>query len=186
MKGIKKYLKLKYFTSSIKMTFYKIFYKNIKFKGYRYCIESKVQFESVNEGLIILSDKIYFSRYCMLKCISGSINIGYNTFFNVSCKIISMERIDIGSNCLFGPNVSIYDHDHKYEKSEKLICKQGFTKDKVKIGSDVWIGANVVITKGVYIEDRVIVGANSVVTKNLKSNGLYAGNPARLIKKLNE
>jgi maltose O-acetyltransferase len=76
-----------------------------------------------------------------------------------------MGKIEIGENCLFGPNVGVFDHDHSFGTPGELICKQGMNIGSIKIGSDVWIGANAVITRGVTIGDHVVVGANSVVTR---------------------
>lgn len=184
MKNLKKYIKVRYFISYIKFIIYKLMFRKIKFHGYKYFFGKNSKFIIDGDFNIIMKDKVYLSDRCCLNSCGGNILIGENTFFNCDCKVVAKSGICIGDNCLFGPNVGIYDHDHIYSDDNILICKQGFSKKEVKIGSNVWIGANVVITKGVSIEDRVVVGANSVVTRDLKSNGLYAGNPAMLIKKI--
>lgn len=183
MKKIIKYIKVKYVTSAIKMAIYKIF-RVIEAKGIRYCIEKGVYIHKSKSGKIVFDDKIYLSDNTEIFSDGGIIKIGYNTFINSNCKIISKKEITIGDNCLLGPNVMIYDHDHEFANKEQLICRQGFKEGKVVIGSNVWIGANVVITKGVKIEERVVVGANSVVTSNLLMSGVYAGNPAKFIKEI--
>lgn len=133
---------------------------------------------------LVINKGAYISDYCKLECIDGYIEIGKETFINDYCKIISLKKIKIGDNCLLGPNVSIYDHNHEYRDRSIRIKKQGFNTANIKIGNDVWIGANVTITSGVEIGDRVIVGANSVVTKNLEPNSIYAGIPAIKIKEI--
>lgn len=177
-----KYFKIKYFKSVFRIIKYKIF-KGIKLLGIRYCFEDRVRLEKNTNGSIIMNDKIYLSRNCEIIAENGVIEIGYNTFFNTNCKIVSIDKIKIGENCLFGPNVLIYDHDHIFTGKD-LICKQGLIGKKINIGSDVWIGGNSVITRGITIGDRVVVAANSVVTKDLKSNALYGGNPAKFIKNI--
>ncbi len=122
-----------------------------------------------------LSDNSYFSA-------NGSIRLGYNNFFNANCRVIAMDRIDIGDNNLFGPNVVIVDHDHNFSDPDRLICEQGFTSKPIRIGSDIWVGANVTICAGVSICDRVVIGANSVVTRSITEPGVYAGLPAKPIK----
>lgn len=184
MDKLRRYIKIKYFFSYIKFFLYKIFYIKLKFEGYKYFFGKNVKFIIEGKSKIIIKDKVYLSDRTLLNSCGGDIVIGHNTFFNIECKVTAKEGIYIGHDCLFGPNVGIYDHDHEYLDKSILICKQGFTKEKVNIGSDVWVGANVTITKGVTIGSRVVVGANSVVTKNLESNGVYAGNPARLVKKI--
>lgn len=156
----------------------------LKLNGIKYYIGSSVKLNIKNGNVVVLKDKVYFSDNCRINCSGGNISIGFNTFFNHNCNLVSLCEINIGDNCLFGPNVNIFDHNHKYENSYLPICKQGYITERVKIGSDVWIGANCVILPGVNIEDHVIVGANSVVTKNLKGNAMYAGSPAKFIKNI--
>ena len=111
--------------------------------------------------------------------------IGNNNFFNKNIFIECLSGIDIGDNNLFGPNVVIIDHNHKYDNN-RLISSQGYKKGKIIIGSNVWIGANTTICKGVTIADNVVIGANSVVVKSIVSSGVYAGCPAVLIKNKGE
>ncbi len=135
-----------------------------------------------NKSKIYLGDKIWISDYCALVSTGRGLNIGDNCYFNSNVRIISMDQIEIGNNCLFGPNVVIVDHNHKHDDLKKLICNQGYEHKKVEIGSDCWICANVVITPGSRIGDRIVVAANSVVIGNLTISGTYAGAPAKLIK----
>lgn len=180
-----KYLKFKYLISLIRLGLLKLFHmKGIRLSGIRYFIGKGISIETKNKSSIIFGDKVFISDYCHFHSSGDGIEIGFNTFLNRDCKLVSMGKIEIGENCLLGPNVGIYDHNHRCDNPDELICKQGMGIGKVKVGSDVWIGANVVITSGVNIEDHVIVGANSVVTCNLKANGLYAGIPAKFIKRI--
>ncbi|MBM6860987.1 acyltransferase [Clostridium saudiense] len=179
---------IKYFKSIIRIGLLKIKY------GKKLNIEFNIKdFKSLyigkNVNIIIRKDsqlnlgkRVYISDYCKLECDNGEITIGNNTFLNESCKIVSLNKIEIGKGCLFGENVSIYDHDHKYHEEEIEIRNQGFSIGEIIIKDNVWIGTNVVITKGVEINQRVVVGANSVVRGKLSSNSLYAGIPSRKIK----
>lgn len=137
----------------------------------------------INPGCkLVLGDRIYLSDYCKIECLSGNVAIGNGTFFNDSCKIICFEKINIGNECLFGPNVSIYDHDHRFDINDMLINKQGYTKKCVEIKNNIWVGANSVITKGCIINNRVVIGANSLVKGVVKAEGVYGGVPIKLIK----
>jgi len=111
----------------------------------------------------------------------GKIKIGKNCRINRN-NLINGKDIHIGDDCVFGPKVSIFSADHNSKKGE-LIRLQGETTEKVRIGNDVWIGANAVILKGITIGNGAIIGASSVVTKDVDPNTIVAGIPARFIKK---
>ena len=83
---------------------------------------------------------------------------------------------------MIGPNVGIYDHDHRFDIKDMLINKQGYTTKSIEIKSNIWIGANSVITKGCIINKRVVIGANSLVKGIVKSDAVYGGVPIKLIK----
>ena len=154
----------------------------LKIHGIRYCICSGVKFWTHNEGICDIGKKTWFSENCLIESSGGYICFGYNNFFNSNCHLISMEKIQIGDNNLFGCNVVVVDHNHNFDDRNMPICKQGFTKKEVVIGSDVWIGSNVTICPGVHIADHIVVGANSVVSRSLSEPGVYVGCPAVKIK----
>jgi maltose O-acetyltransferase len=114
-----------------------------------------------------------------------NIYLGENVYMNVNCVILDCAKITIGSNVLFGPNVQIYAAGHPLQGKERVV--DGKIVDfafPVTIGSDVWIGGGAVILPGVTIGDNVVIGAGSVVTKNIPSNCVAVGNPARVVKPL--
>lgn len=161
---------------------YLLNFGSLKIHGFKYCICPGTRFWIHNHGVFDLGTKTWISENCIFESSGGSIKLGYNNFFNTNCRVISIEKIIIGNNNLFGPNVVIIDHDHEHSEDEKLICKQGYKREAVVIGSDVWVGSNVTICKGVTICDHVVIGANSVVTKSITEPGVYAGLPAKKIK----
>ena len=112
---------------------------------------------------------------------NSNISIGDNCYFNHNCSITSLNKVMIGDNCMFGNNVVIVDHNHLIKSNE--ISGKEFEKSEVKIGNNVWIGANSVILKGVHIGDNSVVAAGAVVTKNIASKEIWGGVPARKIKK---
>lgn len=101
----------------------------------------------------------------------ATVKVGNNCFFNNLCSINCLSHIEIGDNCLFGENVKIYDHNHKY-KGNELIMNQGFSCAPVKIGNNCWIGSNVTILKGVTIGDNCVIGAGCIVFKNIEPNSV--------------
>ena len=111
-------------------------------------------------------------------------NIGLNGT-SISCRSTS---IYIGNNAMFGPNVNIVDSDfHAIMPPETRCQNPGFERDKpVKIKDNVWVGMNVTILKGVTIGRNSIIGACSVVTKDIPENTMAFGVPAKKIKCLSE
>jgi acetyltransferase-like isoleucine patch superfamily enzyme len=101
---------------------------------------------------------------------SAMIQIGDRVFFNKDCMIVARSEIRIGSDCLFGEQVSIYDHNHRYAKQGMAFREQGFDCKTVVIGSNVWVGAKAFISAGVTIGDNVVVGAGAIITKDVPSN----------------
>lgn len=93
-------------------------------------------------------------------------------------------NLTIGNDVMIGPNVVITSSQHSHEKADVPMILQTEVKKSVVLGNDVWIGANVVILPGVHIGDRVIIGAGSVVTRDIKSHSIAVGVPARVIKPL--
>ena len=90
------------------------------------------------------------------------------------------EGLEIGENCMIGPYCYLTDHDHAHLPG-RLVHDQSLTAAPVRIGSDVWLGAGVIVLKGVTIGDNAVVGAGAVVTKDVPAGAKVAGVPARVI-----
>lgn len=131
--------------------------------------------ETFGDGQIIINPEVYIGDDCLLSC---------------------ANLIEIGCHTLIAHGVHIFDNDtHPLDWQERLndweaICnrkkelKPHIPNASIKIGEYVWIGFNSIILKGVTIGDRSVVAAGSVVTKNVPSNVLVAGNPAKIVKYL--
>ena len=113
---------------------------------------------------------------------SGTLQIGERVIFGHHCTLGCKDRIEIGDDCLLAEMVSIRDHDHNFERLDVPIREQGATCAPVKIGRDVWLGAKVTVLKGVTIGDGAIIGANSVVTRDVPPLAIAVGSPARVMK----
>jgi maltose O-acetyltransferase len=116
-------------------------------------------------------------------CDYGSnIRIGEKVFFNFNCVVLDVMQVSIGSRTLFGPNVQIYTATHPMNFMERASGLE-FARP-IAIGEDVWVGGSVVICPGVTIGDRCVIGAGSVVTKDIPPGVFAAGNPCRVIRTL--
>lgn len=118
-------------------------------------------------------------------CDYGSnIFLGDNVYFNFNCVVLDPAKVEIGSNVLFGPNVQVYTASHPLDVAQRRTGLE-FAKE-IRIGSDVWIGGGVIICPGVTIGERSVIGAGSVVTRNVPEGVFAAGNPCRVIRALAE
>jgi len=108
-----------------------------------------------------------------------NIHVGENFYAGFNCTILDMAEVRIGDNCLIAPNVGIYTAGHYIHPIDRH--KSGFAKP-ITIGNNIWIGGNCVIIGGVKIGDNSIIGAGSVLTKDVPENTIFAGNPAKKIK----
>ena len=119
--------------------------------------------------------------------------IGKNCFFNFNFTCQDDTTVTIGDNCDFGPNVTICTPLHPMLSNERkaLLCPDGTEKrlcwaKPVAIGNGCWICANVTVLPGVTIGDNCVIGAGSVVTRDIPANSFAAGNPCRVIRTLTE
>jgi maltose O-acetyltransferase len=116
-------------------------------------------------------------------CDYGSnISLGSQVFFNFNCVILDVMSVEIGSNVFFAPSVQIYTATHPIDAKDRRSGLE-FAKP-VKIGSDVWVGGGAIICPGVSIGDRCVIGAGSVVTKDIPPDTVAVGNPCRVIRSL--
>ena len=118
-------------------------------------------------------------------CDYGShIHVGKNFFANYNCTIIDVAKVIIGDNCQMAPNVAIYTAGHPVHPDTRNTAYE-YGKE-VRIGDNVWIGGNTVICPGVTIGDCCVIGAGSVVTKDIPSWTIAAGNPCRAIREITD
>jgi len=118
-------------------------------------------------------------------CDYGSnMRIGEKVFFNFNCVVLDVTYVTIGSRSLFGPNVQVYTATHPIDFK---VRASGLEYAKpISIGDDVWVGGSAVICPGLVIGDRCVIGAGSVVTKDIPSDVFAAGNPCRVIRALEQ
>jgi acetyltransferase-like isoleucine patch superfamily enzyme len=116
---------------------------------------------------------------------SARIKIGSGSFLNLGVMVAAVELVEIGDHCMFANGCFITDANHRFDDPDQPITWQGFTsKGPTRVGDNVWCGANVVITSGVTIGERCVIGANSVVTTDIPPFSIAAGAPAKVLKRV--
>lgn len=136
-----------------------------------------------DNALLTLGDNFTTDRDVEIVSYSGNIIFGNNCYVGHGSTIAGRHLIEIGDNTMVADLVSIRDHNHGYAKDKPVQECEGVVKS-IKIGKNCWLGSKVTIVAGVTLGDNVIVGANSVVTKNFSSNLVIAGVPAKIIKQI--
>jgi maltose O-acetyltransferase len=117
-------------------------------------------------------------------CDYGSnIELGERVFFNFNCVVLDVCAVRIGDFSLFGPAVQIYTPMHPLNAEQRRGKEFG---KPVEIGSDVWVGGGVIILPGVRIGSRSVIGAGSVVTRDVPDGVFAAGNPCRVVRTISE
>ena len=113
------------------------------------------------------------------------VRIGSGSFLNIGVMVAAVELVEIGEHCMFANGCFVTDGNHRFEDPSKPVPWQGFsTKGPTTVGDNVWCGANVVITSGVTIGERCVIGANSVVTQDLPPHSIAAGAPAKVLREI--
>jgi acetyltransferase-like isoleucine patch superfamily enzyme len=113
----------------------------------------------------------------------ATLEIGHDSGFS-AVSIVCSTQISIGRHCNFGGNVCIWDTDfHPLGWKARRENSAEATTKPISVGDDVFIGANSIVLKGVEIGDRSVIGAGSVVSKSIPPDEVWAGNPARFIRK---
>lgn len=113
-----------------------------------------------------------------------NITVGDNFYANTNCTILDCAKVTIGNHVLLGPNVGLYTPNHAIDVNERNV---GYEQSlPITIGDNVWIGGSVTILPGVTIGENTIIGAGSVVTKDIPANVIAAGVPCRVIRPITE
>ena len=128
---------------------------------------AKMRSASVGEGVTV---------FC-----PWDLKVGSHTTIGARCTLTAYGGLTIGDDVRIAPNVMMLTTDHEYEHKNVLIRNQGFKQAPIEIGNDIWLGANVIIVKGVRIGDGAVIGANSVVTDDIPPYSIAVGLPCKVI-----
>lgn len=133
-------------------------------------------FKSVGENVWIEPD---------FRCEFGkNITIGDDVYINFGCVVLDCGQVSIGSNTLIGPNIGLFSGNHATDAQER--AEGGLIPNPITIGSRVWLCGNVTVVPGVTIGNDTIIGAGSVVTHDIPSGVIAAGNPCRVLRTITE
>ena len=131
---------------------------------------------AVENGLLKLNHSIFTRRNVSFRVVSGELCIG-TSFFNQGCCLTAMKEIEIGNDCLFGPNVVIVDHDHDFSYTDNRRGNH-FKSSPIKIGNNVWVGANSTILRGSIIGDNCVIGAGVTLKGVIPPNSIVKSDKA--------
>jgi acetyltransferase-like isoleucine patch superfamily enzyme len=151
----------------------------------RHPIEGNV-LEALADGRLQIGEGTHLEPGCWLTLgPEAKIEIGAGCFLNRETMLAADERIEIGDHVMLANHCFIGDADHRFDDPGRPITWQGFSrKGPVRIGDNVWLGKGCVVTGGVEIGERAVVGANSVVTRDVPSRTIAAGAPASVIREI--
>jgi acetyltransferase-like isoleucine patch superfamily enzyme len=142
--------------------------------------------EAFREGRLEVGEHTLFEPHVWITAPGEArVRIGSQSFLNIGVMVAAHQLVEIGDHCMFANGCFVSDANHRYDDPDKPVPWQGFTtKGPTRVGDNVWCGANVVITSGVTVGERCVIGANSVVTQNLPPFSIVFGAPARVVKRL--
>jgi acetyltransferase-like isoleucine patch superfamily enzyme len=151
----------------------------------RYPIEGEV-LEALDEGRLKIGAGTLLEPGCWLTLSADArIEIGEGCFLNRNTMLAALDLIEIGDHVMFANGCFVGDAAHRFDDPDQPVPWQGFTsKGPVRIGDNAWFGVNCVVTSGVTIGERCVIGANSVVTEDLPPRTIAAGSPAKVIKEI--
>ena len=151
-------------------------------------IEDGCFIQALSKGGMTVGNNFSLGRNSIIECtgvireLGEELVVGDNVGIAANAFIAMRGKVEIGSNTIFGPNVSIHAENHNFSDIEKPIKLQGATRKGVKIGEDCWIGSKAVILDGVTIGSHSIIAAGAVVTKDVPDYAIVGGVPAKVIK----
>lgn len=151
-------------------------------------IEDNVEINALSRHGITMGNNVTIKRNTIIECtgvlrdLGEGLVIGNNVGIAQGCFIQVRGKVEIGSNIMFGPNVSIFSENHQISSRDKLLIDQATKREGVRIEDDVWIGTRSIILDGVTVGRGSVVGAGSIVTKDIPPYSIVAGAPAKVIR----
>ena len=141
--------------------------------------------QMLREGRLTIGRHALFEPGVWLTSHTGRIAIGSGAMLNLNVMVAAVEHTEIGDHCLLANGCLVTDGNHRFDDPDTPVPWQGYTtKGPTVLEDNVWLGANVVVTSGVRIGRRSVIGANSVVTEDIPPYSIAAGAPAAVLRQV--
>lgn len=158
--------------------------KNIEF-SFIEMLNPKMKIKIKKESKLHLGSNLVSDGYGRIVIDNqGEVYIGDRVYFNEAFMISCKDRVEIGKECRFGPNVKIFDNDHKFDAKNGVSAEHN--SQKIKIGKSCWIASNVVILKGTEIGDNCVIGAGCVVQGKIPPSSVVTQDRKLIIRPMKE
>ena len=145
---------------------------------------------ALGAGSLVFGDNAGCGAFCRIVTsvqfndITGFIRLGRNTWIGDGSNLGGAGGLEIGDDTFTGQYVTFHPENHRFDDPARLMRLQGVTRKGIKVGRNCWIGAKVTICDGVTVGDHCVLAAGAVVTRDIPSNSLAAGVPARVVRSL--
>jgi acetyltransferase-like isoleucine patch superfamily enzyme len=140
--------------------------------------------DQLRDGRLDVGEQVHLEPHVWLTCAPGGrLRIGAGTILNIAVQVAALHDVELGEHCMLANGCFVSDADHRFDDPTRPVPWQGFTsKGPTRIGDNCWFGAHVVVTGGVTVGERCVIGAGSVVTHDLPPFSIAVGAPARVVR----
>jgi acetyltransferase-like isoleucine patch superfamily enzyme len=145
------------------------------------CVGAGVSISVTDGGRLELGPGVTIGSQCVIVAQNGTVRIGAHAFIGHGCTIVAKQRIDVGAHALIAEYVTIRDHDHVVDGSQR-ITDAGFVTAPIMLGEGSWIGAKASVLRGSRIGAGAIVGAHALVKSDVPDRAIAVGIPARVVR----
>lgn len=150
-------------------------------------IQDYVVINALSKEGVQLGDNVSIGMRSMIKT-SGSLTVvgkgffmGHDSAMGNDCFVGAAGGVSIGNYVAIGQNVRFHSENHEFHERNRRICEQGVTNKGITVGNDVWIGAGAVILDGTHIGNGCVIGANTLVNKDIPDYSIAVGNPVKIV-----
>ena len=170
-----------YFRQLYRFVKFKLFHPGIKTEGFVF-LPRKYDIGKGKNAKFTIGAWVWIGSGCAFRAHEGHLSIGRKTTFGGNNTINCYQRVDIKEECLFADNIYIVDFDHWYLDPNMSIRSQGIRKEDIVMGPNVWVAEKATILRGTTIGEGAVIGAMSLVIRDVPPYAVVGGVPARMIK----